>query len=295
MQAGGNPLSDSWDGFNPGGFWKGTFVVLRGYIDESYDDQTFTLACLSTDPLGWLAIVSRWKKALARRNRTLLNAGRPRISRYHSSDFNSSRGEYSGWSEEEKAAFAKELVAALGTKFTYLVAYTVPLTEFAQIFPEDAGNRDRTCYSFLLQWLMLEIGAAVREARHRGPVRNVEVVLFHDWCQFNGSLLAAFEKMVGDQTFPERDLFSTIAPRRWQDTVALQPADLIAYETFKEASRRIRGRARRKSFQAILDLPKLGGRSRIFDRNSLLMLRERLEKRPTLEAAEIARAAGAGG
>jgi hypothetical protein len=40
--------------------------------------------------------------------------------------------------------------------------------------------------------------------------------------------------MMDDLALPKyRQLFTTIAPMRWQDCVRLQPADMIAFDTFK--------------------------------------------------------------
>ena len=68
----GIPISELWDGLNPLGFDEGTFVVLRGYIDESVkDDDYFTLSCLISEGKQWNELEKDWRGILAAKNHEL--------------------------------------------------------------------------------------------------------------------------------------------------------------------------------------------------------------------------------
>jgi hypothetical protein len=74
-------------------------------------------------------------------------------------------------------------------------------------------------------------------------------------------LLDSFDSMINDDTFRHRNRFSSITPTSWEHCIPLQPADLVAYESFKEAERQPDIRKRRRSLQALLDLGStFGGR-----------------------------------
>ena len=79
------------------------------------------------------------------------------------------------------------------------------------------------------------------------------ITLFHDRTDYDGTILEAFNKIVKDPNFPYRNNFTTIAPLAARDCIALQPADLVAYEVLKRAIGK-----RRKSFDALLNLESFG-------------------------------------
>ena len=64
----------------------------------------------------------------------------------------------------------------------------------------------------------------------------------------------------------------------WEHCVPLQPADMMAYEHFKEAERKVSPRKRRKSLELLLDLESLGGRGSFIDRDALLKLKEVMDE-----------------
>jgi hypothetical protein len=126
---------------------------------------------------------------------------------------------------------------------------------------------------------MLEMVAQVRDARKQlGRTRPVQYVLFHDRCNYDADLLRAFNQMLDDPTFVEKEMFSTLAPLSWEHCIPLQAADLIAYETFKDSEGKITGRPRRKSFDFILEMERFGGRAKVFDVASIQLLREAVDK-----------------
>lgn len=76
-------------------------------------------------------------------------------------------------------------------------------------------------------------------------------------------------------------VFTTITPQCWQDCVPLQPADLIAYELFKELDRRLfaSNRNMRRFLKRLIGKTKtVGISSCYFNRRALLRLREEMER-----------------
>jgi hypothetical protein len=68
--------------------------------------------------------------------------------------------------------------------------------------------------------------------------------------------------MMKDPTFRGKDMFSTIAPMGWEHCVPLQPADLVAYESFKDALRKYNAKASRPSLDYLLQSKQFEGRAK---------------------------------
>jgi len=61
----------------------------------------------------------------------------------------------------------------------------------------------------------------------------MRVAIFHEHSeQFNGAAVSAFEAMKADDC-PYRDYLASMVPVRWQDCIAVQSADLLAFEGYK--------------------------------------------------------------
>jgi hypothetical protein len=81
---------------------------------------------------------------------------------------------------------------------------------------------------------------------------------------------------MSDPTFTYKHSFTTIAPMGWEDCVALQPADLIAYENFKEGYRLLptgRPRERRKILKEIRSLESFSQRLAFVTRENIRELK----------------------
>jgi len=210
-------------------------VILRGYFDESYNEDVFTLCCSLSNVTGGGDICRGWKGVLDAKNRSLVRQGRTPISRYHASHANARDHEFEGWSREERDELAIQLMATLqrGRAWITTVAYSLPLQSFIKKF-EIEGNPPPFCYKELLKFVMLEMAEQVEYAKRKlGRIKQVKYTFYHERCSYDGAYLDGFNVMMNDPTFKGKELFSTIAPVGWEDCVPLQPADLVAYETFK--------------------------------------------------------------
>jgi hypothetical protein len=81
-----------------------------------------------------------------------------------------------------------------------------------------------------------------------------------------------------DKEFEYSQYFTTIAPLSWEDCIALQPADLVAFESCKYAERIAKPR---KSWTALLDLPQFGIHVKNFSKEALQKMRDHMEEKST--------------
>lgn len=274
------PLRELWEGFNPLGVRDGVFVVYRGYIDESYDgakQDIFALSCLIASGKGWFEMERAWKLHLAAVNKKLKKQGRPMISRYHAGACSGRRDEFKGWTHDERDQFVLGLFGIFKRVPVHAVGYDVSIDDLCEIFPEWAADRMGTAYDLLTKFVLYTIG---EDYEREAPGTEAKITLFHDRTpKHDATILRAFNKLVLDSNFKYPHYFTTIAPLGREDCIALQPADLVAFEVFKEAERRAAMRENpRKSFGALLDIKNFGIHTKSFTRDILILLRQQLER-----------------
>jgi len=274
------PLRELWRGFNPLGVSRGTFVIYTGYMDESLTvgQKLFTLSCLIASGKSWFEMERSWKLCLKAKNKQLKKEGRTLLRRYHASDCNGRHKDFEGWSVEEQIAFVKGLLATFKrTRGVHAVGYVLNLDELCEVFPE-TRERLEGAYYVLTKFVMQTIGDDFNEQGGGTPAR---VTLFHDRTpngKYDGTMLRAFNHQIEDANFPHAHYFTTLAPLSWEDCIALQPADLVAFESGKYAERKIM----RKSFEAMLDLPQFGIHTKMFTKDILQMMRDHMEEQKRL-------------
>ena len=239
-------------------------LMLRGFIDESHNSnpvpQVFTLSCIVgfDNMLPWFEMA--WVNVLEQKNAELMEQGRPTISRYHAANCSSLRGEFSGWSVGEQIEFSLKLFDVFRKHPLHIHAFDVPLPLLVKEIPETAENPVGFAYVILLFLVMRQISEKTLSL-----YPNDKISLHHDHSDYDGALADAFGQVVDDPNFPCSDRYAAITPERWQKSIMLQPADLIAYENFKEGMQHHypnpRIKSRRKSLAALLDLAAIGGRA----------------------------------
>jgi hypothetical protein len=140
--------------------------------------------------------------------------------------------------------------------------------------PNVADDPKRPAYVLLLKYLMIEIGKNILDRE-----KDQLVTIVHDRAKgYNQVLLDSFDSMVDDQTFLYRKRFSSITPMAWEHCIPLQPADMLAYENFKEVERQFTDRSRRRSLEAILNLQStFGGKCVHIPREGIREIKAMLE------------------
>ena len=84
--------------------------MLAAYVDESGNNDLFTLSCLVADFQAWVWFDLDWRQCLDEKNVQLLSEGRNPISRYDAADASSRVGEFEGWLPQEVAEFFTKLL-----------------------------------------------------------------------------------------------------------------------------------------------------------------------------------------
>jgi hypothetical protein len=266
-------------------------MMLRGYIDESIDKRQniFTLACLMSTGKEWMELERAWKIYLAGWNKRLKKLGRPPLTRYHASDCRNLKREFVGWSTDEQRELTRGLLDILKRSArTNTIAYDTNLADVCEVFAEANKDRLQAAYSILTKLLISSIGHDQGALDPTG-----KITLFHDHCDYDNTILQSFKQMTEDPAFAHRQYFTSISSLSWEDCIALQPADLVAYEVFKETERRLTKpeRGTSKALLAMLDLPAFGIRSRTLDRKTLFEIKVSLfrEGLPPEEEKDVVR------
>jgi hypothetical protein len=244
-------------------------VVFRGYIDESYDGKqvpdVFTLSCLIAQGHVWPWIEMAWAKVLEDKNAELAAAHRQTISRYHAVDCNAREREFEGWEPQERNEFVRELFKVFRRHDTATIAFSISGMDLLEICGATSQNAIPVAYELLMRWIMIEIGASQIEEKVQE-----KIALFFERSDYGPVLQRTFDQTLDDPTFRYGGAFTTIAPMKWQDCIPLQPADLVAYETFKNAKSWRSGQKKlRPSLEALLEMNSFGGRSKNVTREAL--------------------------
>jgi len=258
------------------------FVILKGYIDESYwppeHPKLFTLACTMSNLKGWQEINGAWRRCLDAKNRELADQGRKTITRYHATDCANFRNEFEGWSLDEQIEFTKKLLAIFKRHWINVVAFTMPMEHFYEEFPEHSSDPLPACYT-ILKMLMLEIVDQVEQARRRfGKIKKAEIAFLYERNPHGGVLTDTFNNAKDDPTFIGREMFKTIAPVGWEDCTAIQPADLMAYDIMKDAKQQMAGKPQRKTIEFLLSTGVFSGRAGRFKPGAYKILRTLIDE-----------------
>jgi len=276
-------LQELWAPLGRGRFEEEVFMVIVGYIDESYSDEkpplTFGLACLFAYGAEWTWIDLAWKKLLDDKNEELTAAGRKPLTRVHAVDMSNFAEDFEGWTPEERIEFTAKIVSIFARHHVFGMGCTMSLQDVAEIW----GVKDPKLFAYftILKYLMLQTGDLLREL-----FSSLQpVTLIHDRCAYDTTYLNAFNSMINDLKFRDRKLFTAIAPQGWEMCRPLQVADFVAYEVMKEAHRlepdvrRIKERNRRISLSELLKQNSFRGIAYHIEKESIQQIKDNVDAR----------------
>ena len=143
------------------------------------------------------------------------------LSRYKAADCASRCNEFKGWSKERQIRFTKRLVGILEKYRRYglwALGFAASLEDFSEIEPSLSGHKLRKeCYKFCVQFCLTELCSVIEK-----HFATEKVTIFHDSGDFVADAQYVFNK------FHDRNgQLATLAPLRWEKSVALQPADFF--------------------------------------------------------------------
>ena len=248
---------------------------FRGYIDESYNAHVFTLSCLISTGKIWSEFSRAWKLTLDSVNRKLKAQGRRTISRYHAADCSNLKREFVDWTTDEQKALFADILKIFHRHQVDTVALSINLDEFHQVIPE-AKTQARPDFETFLYGMTTKFLIARVADRHCVRNPNARIALIHDRSAYEAVMQEAFNQQMADPNFTCKACFTTLKSAGWEHCIPLQPADLVAYENFKDAMRRVNVRDRRVSLEMLIDLDAFSGRAQSMGTEAILKLREGL-------------------
>ncbi len=257
-------------------------MILRGFIDESYDQKIFVLSALVAVGTEWRWLSRDWLACIDKRNKLLLAQGRNPITRFHAAECNSQDNEYEGWSREEQKEFMSELIKVLGKSELHSIAWALDIEDFDKVFPDVRRAQKPDFYS-QLYGIMTKFMVYRLAPPFVAADPSIRITLVHDRCTYDGAIADAFRKAVEDPGFKERGCYTSITPASSVDVIPLQMADLLSHENFKETKRRYKSgkkelSKRRTSLKVLIKQGNIGGGVEYIQINALRSLAHYIAK-----------------
>jgi hypothetical protein len=195
--------------------------VLWYYCDESYDNDkgVFTVAGLIAEESEWRAFEKRWHHI----------PNKFGVSRFHGSHLNAREHEFEGWDHKKSKQFTSKLIARITERKVHLVSCSIMLKPYKKL-PVLAKNRLGTPYELCFKHCITLI--AEQTIPLINPNGKFSVIYDHD-TELGSKPVEMFMLMKNDSKWAHHYKLGTCAPGCWQEHLALQCADAVAYDTFK--------------------------------------------------------------
>jgi hypothetical protein len=214
------------------------------YLDESYNNRTFCVGGLLAPVEMWQDIESKWKERLDYESRISFKKGFPRISRYHATDCANLKREFDkkkGWTIDRQILLTKRLCEILVKAGPIALAYGGSLAAVQETFGTDPNLAKQVLYKAAVLMHMIVVEEIFTR---RFPSSRVQI-----FCDRNTDFGALAENAFRDALQEPRAIelglakyFSGLQQVGWEDHIALQPADFIAYEGMRRFDEYARGK-----------------------------------------------------
>jgi hypothetical protein len=230
------------------------YCMLKAYFDESYDHATMCVGGWICDENSWKQIESKWLARIEHERRMSVKNGFTPISRYHATDCANLKREFreeNGWNIARQICLTKRLIDIIGSADPKPIgiAIGISLTELRAFKPDLTDKEAKEhAYSFC-------ISECLDNVRHvmRARLTDERVSVFYEQSKQFGYLAGEAFQRGQDRRLPGANQIITVAPGRWQDFPAFQPADMIAYEGFRLTASIKRGNVKlRKSLEQVI-------------------------------------------
>jgi hypothetical protein len=221
------------------------FCVLSAYFDESYDSHTMCIGGFMATDSVWGRIEPRWAARIRIESEISGRQGLKPLSRYHATDCASMVHEFAGWDVKRQIHLTKRLLDIIGTGNRRVVgakpigvACGIAYDELRAAFPElktkgaVRWHAYKFCMAKCLQ-LILDV------MRRKFPEDRVTVI-YDRTEEFDSAAQSAYNAISPLGSWPTK-YFVSMAPGDWQTFVALQSADMLAFEGFKKTGSSKRG------------------------------------------------------
>ncbi len=202
-------------------------AVLKFQFDESYGSRAMCVGGWLANELEWKRFERMWAKRLAYINSR--NAPNQQVERFHAAPLNALDNEFENWDRPMSIAFSKKFMSTIQKRDMQAICMATDMNAILEVFPDtDKENVQAKGYALCIRHMLVEIGHTMSE-----HYPNDQVLIVHERGNWDVEALEAYNRMVDDVRWELRKFFVGIIPMPWEQSIGLQPADMIAYETFR--------------------------------------------------------------
>jgi hypothetical protein len=225
-------------------------LIFKFYCDESYDSpstkkaepKTYVVGGFFGDQKTWEKVERRWKDRNERKG----------VPRFHASHLNAGTWEYDGWTRQQRKTYSKGMLKILKDQNKHLHGISCGLfvDEYRRIISPEGQTKMGHPYLVCFKALISVIGQQMNEGGF-APEDKFAVIV--DRGDFELDAVRAFYSMKDNPKFQHSSRLESCIPGAAVDHIGLQPADFVAYETFRLINERRKGVAEmRKSLESML-------------------------------------------
>ena len=149
-------------------FESDIFVIIVGYIDESYSGEkpphTFGLSCLLAMGSEWPWIELAIDKLIEDKNRELIESGRNPIERLHAADMNNFAKDFKDWDGPERTEFTERCLAQIFRPHQFgFLSCTLSLKDLQEVWPDLGQPSIEFAYLVITKLLLLKLPELVKK------------------------------------------------------------------------------------------------------------------------------------
>lgn len=217
---------------------KRYIVIFKFYCDESHDSPTskgvepksYVVGGFFGNQGTWEKVERRWKK----RN------DRAGVPRFHASHLNARTWEYDGWTKKQQKAYSKGILQVLKDQHRFLhgVSCGLFVDAYRRIISPEGQIKMGHPYLVCFKTAIAVIAQQMDEAGY-APEDRFAVII--DRGDFELDAVRVFYGMKDNPKFKYGHRLESCTPGAAESFIGLQPADFVAYETFRLMHERRKG------------------------------------------------------
>jgi hypothetical protein len=199
--------------------------MLWFYCDESFDHpahlpKNYCVAGLLGEEKTFVKLERQWQRVNERFG----------VQRYHASPLNARDGEYQSWDQPQSIRYSKKILKTMRQRGPNLQVTSIGIhaDEYRAAFSLEAQKRFGHPYIACFKGCITMIASYMRKL---SPEWKFSVI-FERNKELNEEIVRTFY-LLKDLDSELGPRMGTCTPGQWDENVALQPADLVAYETMR--------------------------------------------------------------
>lgn len=245
------------------------------FIDESGTHA----AAPATVVAGYLSTEEMWGRFAEEWAQVLGDFG---ISRFHMTDFANQSSPFGGWAEDQRRDVLTHLFSVINRNVILPFGAAIRTAEYIDVFGKsDAHKFVGGPYGLAATMCFMNVGDVLNDVGVYGEIDYV----FEAGAVGAGQIQNTFNANLEDPGQRDRLHLASLTFRTRAEAPALQAADMVAYEVYREMQRLISGvRSRRYPLRALSQVPAEWG---FADREQLTAFRHAVDLRLGLSPDEL--------